>query len=72
MTKNMGDTDRKIRGFVAAPALLVVAWAIGFGSIGGVIATVLAAVMVGTAAVGSCPLYLPFHIDTDRRRAGVG
>jgi hypothetical protein len=27
---------------------------------------VLAVVMLATAAVGFCPLYLPFHLHTDR------
>lgn len=65
MKLNMGMTDRRIRAFVVAPALLVVAWIVGFGSIGGIIAILLAVVMVGTAVVGSCPLYLPLHINTD-------
>jgi heme/copper-type cytochrome/quinol oxidase subunit 4 len=67
MKKNMGDMDRKIRGFVVAPILLVVALVVGLGSVGGVIAVVLAAVMAGTAAVGTCPLYLPFHLSTNHR-----
>lgn len=65
MKLNMGMTDRKIRAFVVAPLLVVIAGVAGFGSIGGVIALVVAAVMLGTAAVGSCPLYLPLHINTD-------
>jgi hypothetical protein len=67
MTKNMGDRDRKIRGLVVAPILLVVALVLGLGSVGGVVAVVLAAVMVGTAAVGTCPLYLPLHVSTNHR-----
>ena len=66
MTKNMGDLDRRIRGFLIAPLLVVVAWLAGFDTVGGVIAVILAAVMAGTATVGTCPLYLPLHIDTDR------
>ena len=45
---------------------------VGFGSIGGIIALVVAAVMLGTAAVGSCPLYLPLHIDTHQPADRVG
>lgn len=67
MKINMGMTDRKIRGFVVAPALVILSAVAGFGSVGGIIALILAAVMGGTAAVGSCPLYLPLHINTDRR-----
>ncbi len=67
MRLNMGTADRVIRAFVVAPALLVVAAMVGFGTVLGIIATVLAVVMLGTAAVGSCPLYLPFHINTGKR-----
>jgi hypothetical protein len=67
MTQNMGTADRLIRG-LAAVALLMVALLVGFGTVVGVIATVVAAVMVVTAAVGFCPLYAPFHLRTTKRR----
>ena len=67
MRLNMGTADRAIRAFVVAPVLLVVAAMVGFGTVAGVIATVLAVVMLGTAAVGSCPLYLPFQVNTSKR-----
>ena len=66
MHKNMGDTDRKLRG-VAAALLLLAAWALGFGTIGGVVAIVFAMLMATTASIGFCPLYVPFHITTDHR-----
>jgi len=68
MKQNMGTADRLIRLLVAAPALLVLAYLVGFASVVGVIATVLAAVMVATAAMGFCPLYAPFHLRTNARR----
>lgn len=68
MKKNMGSTDRIARAAVAV-GLVIVAAAVGFGSIGGIIALVLAAVMAATAAVGSCPAYLPFGINTCRTAA---
>ena len=72
MRQNMGNTDRIIRAIVVAPALLVLAYLVGFATVVGVIATVLAIVMLGTAAVGFCPLYVPFHLHTDHRQgAGV-
>ena len=71
MKLNMGMTDRRIRAFIVAPLLLVLAWVAGFATLGGVIATILAVVMVATAAVGSCPLYLPLHIDTDHHADSV-
>lgn len=66
MQQNMGTTDRLVRAVLVAPALLALAFVVGFGSVFGVIAVVLAVVMLGTAAVGFCPLYLPFHLHTDR------
>jgi len=71
MKQNMGTTDRIIRAVVVAPDLLVIAYLVGFATIVGVIATVLAVVMLGTAAVGFCPLYVPFHLHTDHRQ-GAG
>ena len=69
MQQNMGTADRIIRGFGVAPALLVAAYLVGFATVFGVIATALAVVMLGTAAVGFCPLYAPFHLHTDHRHA---
>lgn len=71
MRLNMGSTDRAIRAFLVAPLLVALAWWLGFGTVGGVLAAVLAVVMLGTAAVGSCPLYLPFHISTCHEAEGV-
>jgi len=67
MTKNMGATDRWLRAVVAAPVLVVLALVAGVGSVPGVVLLVLAAVMVATAAMGFCPLYLPMHLDSHRK-----
>ena len=67
MKQNMGTADRIIRAVVVAPVLLVIAYVVGFATVVGVIATVLAVVMLATAAVGFCPLYVPFHLHTDHR-----
>jgi hypothetical protein len=64
MTKNLGTLDRWVRGLVVAPALLILALAVGTATVLGAVALVLAAVMLGTAVVGFCPLYAPFHIDS--------
>lgn len=66
MKKNVGTTDRAVRG-VLAVVLLVVALVVGLDSVGGIIAIVLAAVMAVTAVVRFCPLYAPFKLDTCRR-----
>ncbi len=72
MKQNLGTGDRIIRGVVVAPLLVVIAYLVGFGSVVGIIAMVLAVVMLGTAAIGFCPLYVPLHIHTNHRQgAGV-
>ncbi len=65
MNKNMGTTDRLVRAVLVAPVLLVLAFLVGWTTVAGVIATVLALVMLATAAVGFCPLYVPLHLHTD-------
>lgn len=62
----MGGNDRKIRIGVAV-VLAVIAYFVGFGSTLGIIALVLAAVMLVTSAVGFCPLYTLFGINTCKR-----
>jgi hypothetical protein len=57
VTPNVGRTDRIIRTALVAPAAIAIAVVIGLGTVGGVVALVVAVVMLGTAAVGFCPLY---------------
>jgi Inner membrane protein YgaP-like, transmembrane domain len=64
MTKNMNTLDRALRAFVVAPLLVIAALFIGAGTILGVVLLVLTAVMLATAAVGFCPLYALFHLNT--------
>ena len=68
MKQNIGNTDRIVR-VVLAVLLAVGAWMAGFGSVGGIILLVLAAVMLVTSAVGLCPMYLPFGFSTKSRPA---
>jgi hypothetical protein len=65
MSQNMGWTDRMVRALLAAPVLAIAALWVGVGTVVGVIAMVLAVVMVATALVGFCPLYVPFHLHTN-------
>ena len=68
MKKNIGTTDHMVR--IALAVLLAVgAWMVGFGTVGGIILLVLAAVMLVTSAIGFCPLYLPFGVSTTSRPA---
>ena len=67
MIPNMGSMDRKIRSFVVAPLLVVLA--IVFHNITWlmVVLLVLAVVMVATSVVRTCPLYLPFKLSTIKK-----
>jgi hypothetical protein len=66
MKQNLGPTDRWLRALVVAPVLAVLGVVVGAGSVVGILLFVLAAVMVATAAVGWCPLYVPMHLDSHR------
>ena len=68
MNQNMGTTDRLVRAILVAPALLGAAAVAGFATVLGVIAIGLAVVMLATAAVGFCPLYVPLHLHTNGHR----
>ncbi|MCM0619494.1 YgaP family membrane protein [Nocardioides bruguierae] len=62
--RNMGLLDRRVRGFVIAPLLLVIGVLVGPVGVASIILYVLAAVMAATSAVGVCPLYAPFRLST--------
>ncbi len=63
MIKNEGTVDRIIRAVVGIAAL-VGAVAVGFGSVGGILLLVVGGILVVTAAVGFCPLYRVFGLNT--------
>jgi hypothetical protein len=76
MTSNLSSTDRIVRIGLGV-ALVAGAVLVGAGSIVGVVLLVLAAVMLGTAALGFCPLYTALGISTcptphRTRRGSVG
>ena len=64
MKVNMGSADRKLRAFIVAPVLIAVGLLVGPAGWLAIVLYALAAVMLATAAVGSCPLYLPFGLRT--------
>lgn len=64
MTKNMSTLDRKLRGYAAAPLLMIAALLVGVGTITAVVLIGLAVVMAVTAIVGFCPLYAAIHISS--------
>ncbi len=72
LAKNMGVLERRLRAFVAAPVLIVVAILVGPGSVGGIVAWVVAGIMLATSAVGYCPLWTVFHVNTRSTRDRSG
>lgn len=62
MTCNMGKMDRIIRLIIG---LVAVAWGVMNGNI---IADVIGGILLFTALIGWCPLYMPFGINTGCKR----
>lgn len=65
MKQNMGSTDRYVRAIVA----VVIAALILFNVLNGTTAVVLgvvAGILLVTALVGVCPLYMPFKFSTKK------
>lgn len=63
MNANVGSADKLVR-LVTAVVAAVLAFVVGAGSVGGILLLVVAVVMLGTAAVGFCPLYRLFGMST--------
>ena len=68
MSKNMSNLDRGLRAFLVAPLAIILAFVVGAGSILGIVLFAVAAIMLATAAVGSCPLYTLLHLNTRGRK----
>jgi len=63
MHPNVSGLDRGLRALVALAAI-VVAVAIGAGSVAGIVLFALAAVLLATSVVGFCALYRLFRLDS--------
>ncbi len=66
--KNVGTVDRGIRALIGLAAVVAAFTSLGAldGSASGIGAAVVGVVMLGTAAIGTCPLYLPLGVSTCR------
>jgi len=67
MKKNMGSTDKTIR-LLAALVIVILAFAKVITGVWAVVLLILAAVFVITSLVGFCPLYLPFGMNTGKKK----
>lgn len=63
MGKNTGGIDRIFR-VVVAIVTLAVALKVGAGSALGIVMLAVTVIMLGTAAIGFCPLYRLFGLST--------
>jgi hypothetical protein len=64
--KNVGTADRAVRALIGIAALVLAFTTLGVmaGAVWGIVAAVVGVVMLGTAALGICPAYMPFKIST--------
>jgi hypothetical protein len=67
MKSNMGTTDKIIRIAIAALVAVLYFTNVISGTVG-IILLVLAAVFVLTSLISFCPLYLPFGINTGKKK----
>jgi len=67
MTPNMGLNDRKVRSFIIAPLLVILAIVFNSTTWLMVVLLVLAVVMWATSAIKTCPLYMPFKFSTVKK-----
>jgi hypothetical protein len=65
MTRNVSNLDRTIRVVIAIIALMA-AMSAGSSSVLGMVLYLVAVIMLGTAAVGFCPLYRLFGLSTKK------
>ncbi len=63
---NVGTADRAVRALIGIVALALAFTTLGVmaGTLWGIVAAVVGVVMLGTAALGMCPAYMPFKIST--------
>lgn len=71
MKKNMGILDRTLRTVLAITLILLFYFKVIVGpwAIAGII---LSVIFLGTSAIGTCPLYLPFGLSTKKANGAEG
>ncbi len=69
MPKNMGQVDRIVR-LVAAIVIAGLFFTDRLGGAAAIVLGILGVVFVVTSVVGTCPLYIPFKIDTRGKKKG--
>lgn len=67
MNKNMGLADRIIRSLIAVIFIILYTTGIVPGT-PGIILIILAVVFLLTSLISFCPLYLPFRLNTGKKK----
>lgn len=67
MKNNMGLTDKVIRLLIAALVIVLFYSNVISGTVG-IILLVLAGIFILTSFLGFCPLYLPFGLNTGKKK----
>lgn len=67
MKTNVGSTDKLIRLIFAVVFVVLYLTGVVTGTLG-IVLLILAAVFTLTALVSFCPLYLPFKINTSKKK----
>jgi hypothetical protein len=67
MKKNMGTTDRVLR-ILAAITIIILYYTHVIGGTLAIILLAISAIFILTSFVSFCPLYLPFGINTLRKK----
>ncbi len=66
MCKNVGSADRVIRALIGVVAVVLAFTRLNVmsGTLLGILAAAVGSIMLGTAAMGMCPLYMLFKLST--------
>ncbi|MCL4482211.1 MAG: DUF2892 domain-containing protein [Bacteroidetes bacterium] len=67
MKKNMGTIDKVIRVLAAVIIAILYLTNVLTGTLG-IVLLIVAVILVLTSLVAFCPLYLPFGINTDKKK----
>jgi len=67
MKKNMGSIDKAIRLLVALVIVILAFTKVITGTLA-IVLLVLAAIFILTSLISFCPLYLPFGINTGKKK----
>lgn len=66
MVKNMGKIDRVVR-ILLAVVVAVLFFTKQLSGTAAIVLGILAVIFIATAAIGTCPLYMPFKISTKKK-----